>query len=227
MWSGDFEYKDSILRVSSDKDIGDFVESFLVEKRQELEAYIAIDKEFASSFEPIALKEGAPEIANIMAGAAGRAGVGPMAAVAGTVSELLVREAVEKGASWIIAENGDDICFFGERNFTISIYAGKSPLSNKIGFLLNPGKRSYGVCTSSASVGHSISLGKADAVTVFAKSAAVADAFATAIANEVDEIEEGLEFARKFTDRDIDGAFIIKGDRIGSVGRLPKMLKID
>jgi hypothetical protein len=112
---------------------------------------------------------------------------------------------------------------YGEKEFGISIFAGMSPLSNKIGFWLNPGKKGYGVCTSSASVGHSISLGKSDSVTVFARSAPIADAFATAIANRVDGISSGLEYAERYVGRTIDGVVIIQGDRIGKTGKIPKL----
>ncbi len=227
----DFAYKDTILKVKCDRDISEFIKKFIVEKRQEVDSYIARDANFKISFDPVTVRKDAPKIAKDMADAAKLAGVGPMAAVAGAVSEHLVEAAKGKGVKWIIAENGGDISLYGDREFTISIYAGKSPLSGKIGFSLNPAKlapvtKTYGVCTSSASVGPSISLGKSDAVAVFAKSAAVADAFATAIGNNVEEIEDGLNFAKGFIGKAIDGVVIIKGDRIGTVGRVPKIVKL-
>lgn len=226
MYEEEFQHKDTIIRVRASRDISAFVKRFIVEKRQELDAYIARDKDFLVSFEPVKVKKDAPELAKIMAAAAEKAGVGPMAAVAGAVSELLVKEAVKNGVKWIIAENGGDICLHGDHDFAISIFAGKSPLSDKIGFAINPGEKSYGVCTSSASVGHSISLGKSDAVTVLAPSAAVADAFATAIGNEVKEVDDGLKFAKKFAGKGIDGVVIIKGEKVGKIGRVPEFLKI-
>lgn len=226
MYKEEFSYKDTILKVKADRDIGDFVKKFIIEKRQELDGYIARDRDFQVSFEPVEIKKDAPEIAKMMASAAEKANVGPMAAVAGAVSELLVREAVKMGVKWIIAENGGDICLYGEHDFVISIYAGESPVSNNIGFALNPGNKSYGVCTSSATVGHSISLGKSDAVTVFAKSAAVADAFATAVANHVDEVKDGIIHAQGFIGKEIDGVVVIKGDNIGRAGTVPVLVKL-
>jgi len=217
----EFEFKDTILKVKCDRDISDLVKQFIVEKRQELENHISLNPEFQSSFEP--LEESGPEIARIMARASKKAGIGPMGAVAGTVSELLVKEVQDK-LDWILVENGGDICIYGNHDFDIAIYAGDSPLSNKLGISLNP-KDTYGICTSSASVGHSISLGKADSVTVFAKSTPMADAFATAIANKVDEIQEGLDFAEKHLD-EIDGVLIIKGEKIGKIGKIPELLKL-
>jgi ApbE superfamily uncharacterized protein (UPF0280 family) len=223
----DFEFKDTILKVRCDKDISDKVKRFIVEKRQELEGYIARNPEFQTSLEPMDVKD-APRIAQIMADAGKKANVGPMAAVAGAVSELLVDAAIGWGARWIIAENGGDICLWGDKEFTVSIFAGPSPLSNRIGFRVRPGKKKLGICTSSASVGPSISFGDADAVTVVARSATVADAFATAIGNESKgkrAVERGIKFASGHLET-IDGVLIIRGDRIGKVGRLPDIVKI-
>ncbi len=217
----DFSYKDTILKIKCDRDIGDLVRESVVRKWQELESYIARNKDFRTSFEPVEIGKSAPHVARIMAGAAKMAGVGPMAAVAGTFSELIVKEAIREGVKWIIAENGGDICLYGDREFNLSVFAGGSPLSGKVGFSINPGKNTYGICTSSGTVGHSISLGGADAVTVFARSTPVADAFATAIANRVGSIEDGLGFAKKFIGKGIGGAQIIKGERVGRAGRLP------
>jgi len=220
----EFSYKDTILKVKCDRDISDLVERLIIKKRQELEAYVARDPGFQTAFEPVAVKGGAPEIAKIMASAGKKAGVGPMTAVAGAVSELLVKEAIRMGAVWLVIENGGDLCIYGDRDFNLSVFAGNSPLSSKLGFSINPGKRTYGICTSSGTVGHSISLGEADAVTVFARSTPVADAFATAIANNVGKIEDGLEFAEKHIGKDIDGVYIIKGNKVGRSGKLPNLI---
>lgn len=221
----EFRFKDTIIRVRCDIDIGDLVRDFIIEKRQILDRYISKNPDFETSLEPIELKN-PPEIANIMANAAKKAGVGPLAAVAGTFSELLVDEAIKRKVGWVIAENGGDICMYGEREFAVSIFAGSSPLSNKIAVSLNPGQNKYGICTSSATVGHSMSFGKTDAVTVFAKSTPIADAFATAIANKVDGIEDGIGAAEEFMGRGIDGVLIIIGDKIAKIGKVPKIVAL-
>jgi hypothetical protein len=220
-----FEYKDTILRVKCDRDIRDLVRGLIFKKRQELDAYILKNPGFQSSFEPVDVGENAPEIAKTLSAAGKKADTGPMAAVAGAVSEIIVKEAAERGAGWAIAENGGDVCLWGNRDFNLAIYAGRSPLSGKIGFSLNPGEESYGVCTSSGSVGHSISLGESDSVTVFAKETPLADAFATAIGNKVDTIDSGLKFAEKHMDK-IDGVIIIKEREIGKIGKLPELFSI-
>jgi hypothetical protein len=76
-----------------------------------------------------------------------------------------------------------------------------------------------GVCTSSGTVGHSLSFGKADAVVVTAGSATLADAAATAICNKVsqpDDINSAIELGRNIAG--LKGIVIIMGSSIGVWG---------
>jgi len=170
-----------------------------------------------SSFEPVDVEENAPEIIKLMSYSSKVAGVGPMAAVAGSIAELLAKKAISLGCSSGSIDNGGDIALFGDREFKIKIYAGKSKFSNKYAIdIPKIGKNKIlGVCTSSASVGHSISFGRSDATTIISQSPAVADAFATAIGNEVREnnIAEVIEKTRKISH--ILGVCIIVKDRMG------------
>jgi ApbE superfamily uncharacterized protein (UPF0280 family) len=78
-----------------------------------------------------------------------------------------------------------------------------------------------GICTSSGTVGHSLSYGQADAAVVLAESAILADAAATAIGNLVvnaDDIPRVVEFARTISD--LVGVVIVKDDRVGAWGEV-------
>ena len=108
------------------------------------------------------------------------AGVGPMAAVAGAIAEH-VGLGLLKSTNHVIVENGGDIFIKTDAPLTVGIFAGKSSLSLRIGIRLSGGPKPMAVCTSSGTVGHSLSLGRADAVCVAADSCAIADAAATAI----------------------------------------------
>jgi ApbE superfamily uncharacterized protein (UPF0280 family) len=87
-----------------------------------------------------------------------------------------------------------------------------------------------GIGTSSATIGHAISLGQADAVTVFGKNATLADGAATRIANLVkgDDIEKSIKNALDVVEDipGIRGALISRENKVGQVGKLPKMFKI-
>jgi ApbE superfamily uncharacterized protein (UPF0280 family) len=121
----------------------------------------------------------------------------------------------------VITENGGDIYLATSRERMIGIYAGTSPLSLKLGIVIPPEDSPMGVCTSSGTVGPSLSFGKADAVCILSKSAALADAAATAVGNVVHEkkdIERGLEKAKEI--EGVLGTLIIIGERMGAWGHL-------
>ena len=121
----------------------------------------------------------------------------------------------------IIVENGGDIYLKSTAKRIVGIYAGNSPLSGKIGLEINSVETPLGICTSSGTVGHSLSYGKADAVIVLSKSAAIADAAATAIGNLINQstdINNGIELAKGI--KGINGVVIIKDDDIGLWGKV-------
>ncbi|MBI5124137.1 MAG: UPF0280 family protein, partial [Candidatus Omnitrophica bacterium] len=86
---------------------------------------------------------------------------------------------------------------------------------------IGPGEKGLGVCTSSGTVSHSLSFGKADAVSIISDNTALADAAATAAGNLVknkDDIEKGIERARSI--EGVKGVLIIAADRMGSWGSI-------
>ena len=96
---------------------------------------------------------------------------------------------------------------------------GRKTLSLKTGFVIPPDRTPIGVCTSSSTVGHSRSFGKADAVCIVSKSPTLADAAATAVGNRVrcrEDIEDGLTVAQDI--EGVLGALIILGDTLGVWG---------
>ncbi len=193
----------------------------LVEKyRGQLERYIEKCPDFQTSLKPLAVPPRAPRLALDMLEAGRKAGVGPMAAVAGAIAECVGRELLEFSPE-IIVENGGDIFLKILRKRTVGIYAGDSPLTGKIGLEIEPRDTPLGVCTSSGTVGHSLSFGKADAAIVIAASAALADAAATAVGNRVsrpEDIEGAIDFGLGI--EGVKGVVIIIGKSIGAQGNV-------
>ena len=189
---------------------------------QELHGYILKDPVFLHSLTPHTPHFGAPPVALKMAAAAANAGVGPMAAVAGAFAEEIAQQLMQKfKIQDIIVENGGDIYLAATEKRRIAIWAGPSPLSGKLALELEPSQAPLSLCTSSATVGPSLSLGQADAVTILAQSGAVADAYATAVGNQVRsaaDIETALAYAD--AQEDILGCVIVIGDRIGAIGQV-------
>lgn len=204
---------------------------FILKQRIELINYIRKNKEFLISFEPVEVDE-APFIVKMMANACKIAEVGPMAAVAGTISQLSMNYLLNKGAKYAIVENGGDIALKTNRDVIMGLYAGTSSLSGQIGFKIKHEKTPMGICTSSGTVGHSISLGKADSVTVFADESSIADALATSIANEAegdleqDAVQNCLDKADDFKSY-FRGVMIVVGESAGTIGKIPKLVKTD
>jgi ApbE superfamily uncharacterized protein (UPF0280 family) len=193
----------------------------LVEKQRGLlERYIERHPDFLSSLEPLTVGEDAPRLVNEMAEAASRAGVGPMAAVAGAIAEFVGKELLEFSPE-VIVENGGDIYLKSASDRLIGVYAGQSPLTGKVGLEIKASDTPLGICTSSGTVGHSLSFGQADAVIALAKSTALADAAATAIGNiikDAEDIPRGIE--RAIGIKGLNGVIIIKGDKMGLWGRV-------
>ncbi len=198
----------------------------LTEKyRGQLEAYIAIDPGFQTSLLPYQLLPGAPDIAVKMAESASAAGVGPMAAVAGALAEAIGKELLKYSRD-VIVENGGDIFIKTKCKRTIGIYAGKSRFSHRIGIEINPNETPLGICTSSGTVGHSLSFGCADAVVIISPSTPLADAVATATGNIVKtkgDLEKAVEFATSIPG--VLGAVAILGDNLAVKGKV-KLLPI-
>jgi ApbE superfamily uncharacterized protein (UPF0280 family) len=195
--------------------------------RNQLENYLARRPEFLTSLVPLPSDPLAPPIIRAMLAAARAAGVGPMAAVAGTIAEFVGKELLAAGTTEIIIENGGDIFLHRNKDCLVSIFAGQSPLSQRVGIRIPFAHMPLGVCTSSGAVGHSLSLGKADSVTVLARSTPLADAVATRLGNEVSaqgDIDRALRTAQSFPD--ILGVVIILADRLGAWGAVD-LVKID
>jgi ApbE superfamily uncharacterized protein (UPF0280 family) len=197
-----------------------WVEEMVWEQRVLLESYIESDPVFLQSLIPHAVGPGAPPIAVDMAEAARQAGVGPMAAVAGAFAQY-VGQALTRRSRDVIVENGGDIYLRSSRQRRIGVFAGKSALSNRIALEIRPEDTPLGICTSSGTVGPSLSFGRADAVVVLSASAILADAVATAAGNLVrskEDLQAAVEFAVGI--EGVTGALIITGDHLAACGKL-------
>lgn len=206
------------LQVGARVECADAVRAAVLRARRDLTGYLAADPLFGESFVPVEVPEDAPEIVRVMASAAARAGVGPMAAVAGAVAECVAREVLSH-SSEVVVENGGDVFLAGSTARHVLLVADGSPLSGRIAIALEAGDLPVSVCTSSGKIGHSVSLGEAHAATVIARSGALADAVATGLGNRVtcvDDIERALQYALGIDG--VRGAVVIAGDRIGAVG---------
>ncbi len=221
-----FSYKETIVTIlTENEDFYKIAIEAILEARSSIERYIRLNPDFLISYDPIDCP-GADEIVLEMCRAASIANVGPMASVAGTVAAHAVSKMVEHGAKFAVVDNGGDIALSTNRPIVIGIYP------TKLALKLDR-KDFYAVCTSSGKIGHSVSFGYADAVTILADNASIADALATALCNRIgknfgkEEIETTIsEFYDKYKDY-LDGIIVVKDELIAFAGRIPKILEVE
>ena len=146
--------------------------------------------------------------------------MGPMASVAGAIAQYVGYELL-KWTDQVILENGGDIFLKTNRSVTVSIFAGESPLSGKIGVMIPQEKMPLGVCASSGTVGHSLSLGSTDIVCIISPSAVLADGAATALGNRIrdkKDLEKIVDWADEMGG--ISGGLAIVKDKVAAWGEL-------
>ncbi|NQT60267.1 MAG: UPF0280 family protein [Bacteroidetes bacterium] len=189
--------------------------------RGELTRYISKNRVFQTIMVPIEDDPEATKIVREMIKAANLAGTGPMAAVAGAFSESIGKRILELfPVQEIIVENGGDIWVSARSPIRFSVFAGDSPLSGKIGIIIQPEDTPLGVCTSSGTVGHSVSLGKADAVTIACRNTAEADALATAYGNRIHQREDVEAVIEELKEREnVISALLIYKDTAAVCGK--------
>jgi len=199
----------------------------ILKYRSSLEKYIEHHPGFLYALKPLSVEDDAPLIVKEMAEAGRKAGVGPMASVAGAIAELVGKELLPF-SSEIIVENSGDIFLKIAKRRIVGVYAGNSPFSRRIGLEIHPEETPLGICASSGTVGHSLSFGKADACIILSPSAALADAVATATGNlikEKEDIPKGIEFAKSI--EGVKGVVIIKEERLGAWGEVKIIPGVD
>ena len=218
-----FEVKEleTDLLISAAKNLEGKARESVLNYREDIRSYAKKNKDFLTSLEPVNARIDAPRIVKAMTDAGRSASVGPMAAVAGAMAEFVGRDLLAY-TDEIIVENGGDIFIKTKVKRTLGVYAGdNSPFSGKLALEIPPSDEGLGVCTSSGTVSHSLSFGKADAALIISDDTALADAVATAMGNIVknrDCIEKGIDFARSIDA--VKGVLIIAGDKLGSWGNI-------
>jgi ApbE superfamily uncharacterized protein (UPF0280 family) len=221
-----YSFKGANFRISSD--CYSIITREIINQRRILTDYIHRHEEFLSALSPIRLLPDAPEIAIRMHEASLKTGVGPMAAVAGVTAQIAAEAALAAGAEEAIVENGGDIYIASNSDVTIGLYAGDSPLSGKLGFAVTRKEMPLAICSSSGNMGHSLSFGNCDLVSVTSNNAALADAAATLACNLVktaDCITPTMENIVMIPG--ILGILIINDDKVGVSGKLPKLVQLD
>ena len=191
--------------------------AMLVDLRRQMDAYLLMDPQYKTALTPYDAGLEAPAILKDMSRVSHKTGIGPMSAVAGAVAKKV---AEFLGTKEVIVENGGDIYAQAASDMDISVFAGQSPLSEKIGLHIPAAEFPLGICTSSGTVGPSLSLGRADAVMIVCKDVLLADSYATAMANRIKTVNDLQSVIDRISDiPEILGAIAVKDDRMAITGR--------
>jgi ApbE superfamily uncharacterized protein (UPF0280 family) len=223
-----FQYKETNCTIIADSEqAAKTAISSIKQHRKELDEYVKNHPEFLYSLNPLSVGY-APMVVRLMADAAEKANVGPMAAVAGVLADLAVKEMTLDGSHIAVVENGGEVSAISDIPLDIALSAGNSPLSRTFGFRLK--NFPVGVATSSGLFSHALSFGEAEAVTVFSTNAGLADAAATAVGNLVKDkncrraIKRGINGALSI--EGVEGVLILYKGTIGKAGKIPQIIKI-
>jgi len=228
LYKEDYTHKDSVCHIISDTIQGiTAAKESITQNYQELEKYIQTHPTFFYTFDPIPIPD-EPIVAKLMALAAQKANVGPMAAVAGVIADLAVVDMQKVGCKVAVVEDGGEISAVSDRPIDVALAAGNESLSKRFGFRLT--EFPFGVATSSGRFSHAFSFGDAEAATVFCKDAGLADAAATAVGNVVKgEAEVGIAagIKRGLSIPGVLGVFILYQGKVGTAGMIPQIIKIE
>ncbi len=196
------------------------VYSLLVDLRRSMDAYLLMDPAYRTALEPYDAQQSAPKIMQHMSKVCHRSGIGPMSAVAGAVAEHVARFLSSKySLDDVVVENGGDIYAQSTTDMDIAVFAGRSALSQKVGLHIPAASFPLGICTSSGTVGPSLSFGRADAMMIVCRDTALADSYATAMANRIhstDDLQTVIDLIQ--SNPDIMGALAVKDDRMAVCG---------
>ena len=224
-----FEYRESAVTIEAPEPFLPLAERAVLDARQDIESYIASDHFFKTTFEPYSERQGMKDVVKRMCRASALANVGPMAAVAGAIAEQAVMRMTEEGCTHCIVDNGGDIALYTSKRTTVGIYSGQEGRSG-MALDVPPSEGLLGICTSSGTIGPSISFGRADVATVISRDVALADACATRLGNLIVD-DDDLTIERSLHEvlgiRGVLGVLVMIDGKMGMAGRVPKLVPCD
>jgi ApbE superfamily uncharacterized protein (UPF0280 family) len=224
-----FQFKETAATIEADEEYLPLAEDALLKAREQVETYIAKDPYFKATFDPYPVRSDMGDVVKHMCNAAQKADVGPMASVAGAISQAAVEAMVEEGCKHCLVDNGGDIAMRTNRTVTVGLYAGECK-PNYLAIEVPATKGLLGICTSSGTVGPSISLGRADLATVISDDVALADACATKLGNLITEDDLTLmdrSIREVLSIKGVKGALVMINGKLGMGGDVPRLVRSD
>ena len=213
----DVPVQDLMLRVTGPEDLYEEARAVGMQFWEQIQSYSIRNPEFRSSKRPLAPPEGSPEIVRRMAAEAAIAGVGPMFAFQGALTEHVGRRIAERIGEVIVSCGGDHFVV-AQRRARLPVHpAGHrgSPLA----IVVKPELGAQGIHTTAG--GELPAAASADGLVVVARScilAAAAAVGASAILSKPDSLKTALAYLQRL--EGVHGAVVVRGERIGVAGTL-------
>ena len=221
-----FQYKETIVSIVCEEPFVKVAEQAIFEARDIIERKVAEDPFFRITYEPYPASSDDDILIQRMCDASEISGVGPFAGVAGAVAVHAVERMKEAGAREAIVENGGDIAFLSDRQVPVGLFA-DHPVLKDVAFMVSSDGIT-GICSSSAKIGPSVSLGSSNVCTVFSDDVILADCCATALGNLVtdeDSLSEALEKVGSL--QGVKGCMACIGGKVAFYGDVPEMVEAD
>ncbi len=215
--------KETDLYILGERDLSSKARDYVLYLRNQIETYILKYPRFKDTLVPFSDDPFAPPIVKLMIQSTKPFSVGPMASVAGAIAELLGKYLVQYSSNLVIENGGDLFIARSIKDIPISVrlHSGIKKIDENLKLAINIDLTSFGICSSSATIGHSLSFGKANLVVVLSPSPAFADGAATALCNRIklaSDIEPSINWLS--THPQIKGILIIYKDKIGIWGAM-------
>ncbi|MCL2890526.1 MAG: UPF0280 family protein [Methanomassiliicoccaceae archaeon] len=218
-----FEAGQTAVTIIAEPEYIKIAKDAVFDARSQIESKISGDPFFKTTYEAYEASKNDGIVVKRMCSASVKASVGPMAAVAGAIAEYAVEKMIAAGSKYAVVDNGGDIALFTDRESVVGLYANVN--GKRLSLRIPETKKIVGICSSSASVGPSVSLGGSEISTVISDDVALADACATLLGNLVkgnDDLAGSLETVCGI--EGVTGCLAYCGGKMAMCGNIPELV---
>ena len=212
----DIQVQDFTLRITAGPDLIEESRAAALTFWEQLQSYSLQHPEFRSSKRPLAIPEQAPELVREMVASASDAGVGPMFAFRGAVTDYVGRF-LARQASELTVECGGDLFLIKKKRTKLVVHGREN--GSPVSVVVEP--RSGGMGISTTTGRGRAGAASPDGLAVLASSCMLADAAAAGVQALLPK-PDGLRAALQYLEDvpNVQGGVVVQGERIGVSGRV-------
>jgi ApbE superfamily uncharacterized protein (UPF0280 family) len=210
----DIQVQEFTLRITAAPDLMEESRAAALTFWEQLQSYSLQHPEFSSSKRPLSVPHEAPDLVREMVASASSAGVGPMFAFRGAVTDYVGR-LLARQASELTVECGGDLFILRRKRTKLAVHGRRD--GAPVSILVDPRPGGMGVSTTTGRGRSSAS--SPDGLAVLASSCMLADAVAAGVQALLQK-PDGLRAALQYLERvpDVRGGVVVLGEQIGVAG---------